>query len=369
MKSVTTGMRQIRQNGSFRRAVLPIVAAVAMVPAVGAVGRCDGPASPPQMSSQNVPARWTTATLVDGEAGNVPAIRVLIPADWQAQGGVAWVHDRPSAPIVAQFRAESPGGTMAFETTSTQPFIWFINSGFEAYFPPGSKYKGTVVCEPVDALTALKTIVLPALGRGDDVRLVSEEQFDGDAAKIRIEYRSNGKLMEEDVSARLEYHNWQIGSGQTCYWTIDYIYCCAAEKGTLDANAQTFRTIAGSIQPDPAWFAKYRRISDYMVANDLRNTAQIGEISRAFSQASDALSDELYESWKARSETQDRMADNFCRAIRGVDEYTYQGESIDLPQGFDNAWTNGLGDYRLGDAGFDPNETSNLNWHQMGRAR
>ena len=369
MRSVNTGMRKTRRNGSLGRAVLPLVAAVAMVPAVGAVAPSEGVASPARTSRQNIPARWTTATLEDQEAGNVPAIRVLVPAGWKTQGVVRWVHDRPAVPIFAQLRTESPDGAMAFETISTQPFMWFINSGYEANFPPGSKYKGTVVCQPVDALTALKTILLPTLGRGDDVRVVKEEQFDGNAAKIRIEYRSNGKLMEEDLSARLEYHNWQIGFGQACYWAIDYIYCYAAEKGTLDANVQTFRTMAGSIQPDPVWFAKYRRVSDYMVANDLWNTRQLGELSRAFAQASGDLSDELYESWKARSDTQDRMADRFCQSIRGVDEYTYQGSSIELPQGFDTAWTNGLGDYRLGDVNYNPNETSNLNWHPMGQVR
>ena len=60
----------------------------------------------------------------------------------------------------------------------------------------------------------------------------------------------------------------------------------------------------------------------------------------------------------------DRAADSYSQSIRGVDAYhdPTSGRAVELPGGYKQVWTNGLGEYLLSDeAGFDPNIGSTIN--------
>ena len=78
----------------------------------------------------------------------------------------------------------------------------------------------------------------------------------------------------------------------------------------------------------------------------------------------------IMETYENRQAVYDRISTNFSQAIRGVDEYydPIAEQPVELPLGYDRAWTNHLGEYILSDDySFDPNAGSNLNWQQMQR--
>jgi hypothetical protein len=74
------------------------------------------------------------------------------------------------------------------------------------------------------------------------------------------------------------------------------------------------------------------------------------------------------QAYQNRQATYDRISENFSQTIRGVDSYydPIEQRPIELPSGYNNAWTNSLGEYILSDnSSFNPNVESNLNWQRM----
>jgi hypothetical protein len=69
-----------------------------------------------------------------------------------------------------------------------------------------------------------------------------------------------------------------------------------------------------------------------------------------------------------RQATMDRVSSQFGQAIRGVDLHhdTFKGYDVELPGGYDHAWSTALGEYILtDDPNFNPNIGSNLNWERL----
>jgi len=77
-------------------------------------------------------------------------------------------------------------------------------------------------------------------------------------------------------------------------------------------------------------------------------------------------------SWQEREKVQDRAAHNFDNYIKGVNDYRNPntGDTVELPSGYDNAYTNGNGQYIMSNnANFDPNVGSNQHWQRMSQVQ
>lgn len=96
----------------------------------------------------------------------------------------------------------------------------------------------------------------------------------------------------------------------------------------------------------------------------------MGELSRIVSQTHREISSDMMNSYRQRQQVYDKISDNFSRHMRGVESYhdPIENRGVELPSGYDNAWTNGLGEYVLSeDPGFNPNVVSNRNWQRIER--
>jgi hypothetical protein len=103
-----------------------------------------------------------------------------------------------------------------------------------------------------------------------------------------------------------------------------------------------------------------------MAANQRRSLQRLGDLSHSISEAGDSIMDGYFE----RSAAYDRMGEQFSEAIRGVDSYIdpTSDYSPQLPGGYDQAWSNGLGEYIVSnDSLFDPNLNSTMNWQELQR--
>lgn len=58
---------------------------------------------------------------VDRKGIGIEAFSLLIPADWQFEGGIRWVLDNPGMPAVAAFTVRNPGGAEEFDVLDRQP--------------------------------------------------------------------------------------------------------------------------------------------------------------------------------------------------------------------------------------------------------
>ena len=205
-----------------------------------------------------------------------------------------------------------------------------------------------------------------------------------DGARIRIGYHLDGKPMEEDifcvVSKVVTQTGTKLSTQENIFWTAEALYAFRASAGHLDAVGQACMASIKSFRMNPQWLqacqAESRRILNMrammakmmsqMAADQRRSLQQLGDLSHSISDAGDSIMDGYF----ARSAAYDRMGENYSEAIRSVDSYVDPTSdfSPQLPGGYDQAWSNGLGEYIVSnDHLFDPNLNSTMNWQQMER--
>jgi len=336
--------------------------------------------------------RFKPFRYIDNQGIGIEAFQILIPSDWKFDGGIRWVLDNPGMPAVASFRVMNEKGKEEFEVFPNQPFFWTNNQMTLSMFPAGSRYFGNEVRPPVRPIEALKKIVIPrfrqnvtglrivnelplpelakALGAGKQIH--PSVSVSAGAGKVRIEYNRSGVPMEEEIYCVVELFSFPIqtmmGTVTNTNWYIDYIFSFKSEKGKLEANSKIFQTIAYSFKLNMQWFSKYNQVVEYLVKRQIQQIQSVGQLSRIISQTSNEISDMSMQSYYQRQEVNDRIADNFSQYIRGVEKYydPIEQKTVELPSGYNNVWTNNLGEYILSDSpSFNPNIGSNLNWQKI----
>ncbi|MCX6234876.1 MAG: hypothetical protein NT175_09185 [Bacteroidetes bacterium] len=331
-------------------------------------------------------------SMVDQQGTGTEAFSFLMPVDWVCDGGIIWMLDNPGMPATAALKVSNPKGSEEFEVFPNQSFFWGTNQTVLSMFPIGSKYFGMEVRPQMTAAQALRQVVIPRF-RGNKVNMtvISEQAVpelgnaikatqqsqggiiaNAEAGKIRIEYTENGKTMEEEIYAVVESYSFPIQSwGQIVYntnWTVDYIFSYKAEKGQGANVAKIFETITNSFHVNPNWYNKYVQFTEFLIQQQIKQIHSIGELSRMLAQTSDQIREENMQQYYERDAIGDRISENFSQYIRGVDEYydPVAGKPVELPSGYDNAWSNPLGEYIVAeDPSFNPNIGSNLNWQLL----
>ena len=340
--------------------------------------------------------RFQTLKYIDQQGIGIEAFRLLIPADWQFEGSIRWVLDNPGMPAFLSCRVRDPKSAAELEVFPNQPFCWSNNPTLLSLFPIGSRYYGNEVHPPIGPLEALKRIVLPRF-RGDvsNLRIVKEQMLPelakslgagrqaqpgiittANGAKIRIEYTRGGKALEEEIYGVTESVSFPIqsmmGVMTNTIWVAGYLFSFKAEKGKLDAQAKVFQTMIYSFRLNPQWFSKYQQVIEHLAQMEIRRIQHIGQLSRIISQTQNEISDMMMQSYNQRQAVNDRLAENFSQYIRGVDKYydPIQQQPVELPTGYQNAWTNNLGEYIVSDRpSFNPNIGSTKNWTKLKRTQ
>ena len=325
----------------------------------------------------------------------IEAFSVLIPADWQFSGGINWLLDNPGMPATARFRVTAPDGSGEFEVFPNQPFFWSNNQMLLSTFPIGSRCFGNEVHPPLGPLPALKEIVIPRFrGNVRDLRIVSEENLPdlvkelgagGDLLGGGLDLRRRGPGPRRVHPIRnaggggylrgggvgtvphpghvRHHHQHQLVCGL-------YLLLQGPERNDRFPSPRTLQTIARSFRINPRWLSKYNQLVEQLIQAQIRQIHNVGELSRIIARTSDEISDMSMQAYNQRQAVNDRIADNFSRYVRGVDAYydPVAEKQVDLPSGYDNAWTNSLGEYILSeDPSYNPNIGSNLNWEPMKR--
>ena len=333
---------------------------------------------------------------IDRNGMGIEAFSMLIPTGWRFEGGIRWVLDNPGMPAYAAFQVSDPGRTQEFEVFPNQPFFWTTNQTLLSTFPVGSRYFGSEVRPIVSPVEALRQIVIPrfrqnvtkpkivnaqplpelaqALGAGG----VSQPgvSIGAEAAKMRIEYEVRGTAMEEEIYCVVETLTFPIqtmfGMVYNTNWYVDYIFSFKSEKGKFEDACKGLQTIASSFELNLKWFNKYCQVVEYLIKRQIHHIQSIGQLSRIIAQMSDEIRNENLQSYQHRQAVNDKIVDNFCRYIRGVEQYydPIKEQPVELPSGYKNAWTNSLGEYILTeDLSFNPNIGSNINWQKIERKK
>jgi hypothetical protein len=335
-----------------------------------------------------------TVSFVDKEGIGTEAFKLLIPSDWQYEGGVKWVLDNPGMPAVSQFRVWNPQGLEEFRVFPNQPFFWTNNQLTSSLFPVGSKYFGNEVLAPLKPVQALKDIVIARfLPNVQGLKIISEQdisnlvnppgaaapsamQSPAQAGKIRIEYIENGKPIEEEIYCVVESTSFPVqsmyGTTTNTLWGVNYISSFRAEKGKLDANSKLFQTISKSVQLNLKWFNTYVQVIEYLIKMNIQQIKSVGELGSIIAQTGSQIRQENLDLYNQREAVNDRISNQFSQYIRGVDSYynPLEEKNVELPSGYDNVWVNNLGEYVLAEnSSYNPNIGGNQNFQKLELAK
>ena len=209
----------------------------------------------------------------------------------------------------------------------------------------------------------------------------------GDGARVRIRYTLEGRDLEEDVFCVVSSVKTQAGSGllaeEQVHWVAESLFAFRAERGRIDPMTRASMASVRSLRMNPQWFAAYQAESQRILqerivmqqvlqqmaaqqrASFQRQMHRLSDVSRTLSDTSDMI----MAGYQERSASYDRMSQGWSEAMRGVDSYAVPGGgSVELPGGYQHAWTNGLGEYVLTDSSFlNPNQVASGNWEVITR--
>ena len=144
------------------------------------------------------------------------------------------------------------------------------------------------------------------------------------------------------------------------------VFSARAPQGKFDKKLVA--TIIASTGPNPQYEAA---ISQFLT--NTNNIAQRGAMDRAriWHEAGEQISATITQTYQRQQAVQDRAAQQFSQAIRGVETYVNPttGSHVELTSGYDNAWVNARGEYLLSDSpGFNPAVALQENWTQLNKA-
>ena len=329
------------------------------------------------------------------------AFRILVPADWRAEGSIIWKNAAadPAAPFIKLI------GPSRQEIGVLPPvaFIWNPQM-LGQRFRPGSFYAGTEVQPPMlDPVQCIKTIIvgrylrelgtadvvkqepLPELAEAGRTKYAGPEYRNAafQAGKVRFEFFEGGVEMEEDVYVLTAAVQFRAGPTVSTMWAPDEIRYSKAPKGTLDAQVPLFQTAMFSLRPNLIWWASLQQVSQELARLQMQasNAAvsqamqqqmmagdRMAELRRHLNDDRNQVSDAIMKGYQNRQAVMDRINARWDRTIRGVDVYhnSTTGENVELPSGYSSGWVNKSGEYIVtGSLTYDPNSASNGAWTRL----
>ncbi len=347
--------------------------------------------------------RLRMVEIVDQQGFERPvlAFRFLAPVDWRIEGGVRW--NLPlqcqGELVAAQVRAMAPEGDRVFEIMPSRVWRWSDDPGdlqvWRADSTPGNQ---CAVAPPMGAadflaqslpgtlrprfeVTAVEPApaVAAALAADAEQLRAMNTPFQADAARIRVRYADQSGPVEEWLTAGVVQVAIQAMSASAAMQgriamttqylsTASRIFGFRAPAGRLDQDERLFATMVASAAINPVWEAALNRVALNLAQIQIRGAA---ERARIWSDAMAEVGRSQMEAWQNQQAGQDRVALAWSQTIRGVETFVEpsSGATVELESGFDNAWSNGAGEYVLSDRpGFNPNTVfTNQDWTRLER--
>jgi hypothetical protein len=193
-----------------------------------------------------------------------------------------------------------------------------------------------------------------------------------DAARVKLQYQRDGDTVVEEATAAVSYFvsnmSGMRGTVQEVGWAPS-VFSFRAPAREMSDKVRLFKVITDSRQDNPAWLLSCTRLSATVTRDQIRQQnaifARMQEIHRTQEQTSDLI----VKSYQERSVAYDRIFDNYDQTIRGVETYTDPSTNsrVELPYGYNDAWTNGTDYVMSGDPRYDPNVGSTQNWQRLAR--
>ncbi len=362
------------------------------------------PAAPPAQASpaQGHVLRMKVARAVDQSGFERPmtSATMLVPTDWQVQGGTVWhIKDKCNG-IQTNLRTSGPDGR-AIEVFPAFSWVWaddpkplqmtaaqtaqygsrpcdvmpplkaadFLRRNLNRYRPNAQ----VVGLEPAPKLLA----IMQQMARDTEqsgLRYNLRQSVRPDAIKARVRYHLNGQAMEEWIVVAVmitgtlgpSYNTKTMQPGQA--WTYNcaaYVTGERAPQGQLDANEKFFDLVVGTYRRDPQWQARVDGNAQAIQQIELKG---VRDRSAIVAKNADDIRNIQREGYEGRQRTMDQISNQRSQTTRGVETYRNPatGETVELSNQYGHAWVNNRGEYLLSDQpGFDPVVTLKEDWKPL----
>jgi len=335
------------------------------------------------------PLRFTRVRGIDRDGIGVEAFSLLAPTGWRFTGGVFWPLRNPGMPGNLTYKVTSPDGAAQLQVFPTLAYVWMDDRTLLRHFPLGSNHLGSEVHPPLGPLEVLRDIVVPRYRRDAvEPRELEAKPIAGLArrlagtgplppggaaalrgARLRIEYRLDGHLVEEEFHAAVEKQTAPAptseGVALATHWIVSYLFAFRAPRGRLADYRDTFEAMVRSFRIHPRWFNKYNQLIALSVANKVPDLDGPAGIRKVLADSDEALSDAMLRAWQQQNATYNRLLDAFVQSVRGVETYADPAchDPVRLPAGCERAWGNGRGDYvATRNPDYDPNAALEGEW-------
>lgn len=341
--------------------------------------------------------RFKRQTITDQQGFGYPVFNILVPEKWKFSGQVQWSSIMGLPQNYLTYQASSPDGKAQAQRYPEQIFQWTDNSNLLR----GYQMNGAATAPPVGAEDFLRQMFLPSIGKQQAQILkttampkLAEQQkqmqellllqvyqpiaplpsiprIEAEAALIETQYNGN---LEQFLVILTRLHTSQptlVGPINSVSWIVEttsYQYPASDN----DSYEQAFQVMLHSAQISPRWGVDCSRLMAICARDMLQTQQQIFERMRQIGQSQSEVSDMIMEGWKQRNDIMDGIHDRFSDTMRSSERYhdPIQDMEIDVPNLYENVWTNGL-EYCMSDnAAFNPNQAdSTQNWTQLKRVR
>jgi hypothetical protein len=348
------------------------------------------------------PLIFRSRVVFDQQGLGLEAFRLLVPKDWVFNGGVTWNFAKLPPEAFVVYTITSPDGKSAIQAFPHLNMYWSQDPQHQYSFAQ----MGSTIMQPLDAINFLQGVFIPQTRQGgSDMKVIETQPLPGaakqalaennlmlnifgqispftfpyearsDAGRVKVEYSQNGRRIIEDFTAVIFYFitNTPTLSGmyaQGISWS-PAVCSFRAPAEEMPAKIRQFQIALYSRFMNPVWSVSYTRLCAVVTREHIRQQQAIFARYQQIRKTLQECDDIIWQTYQNRSAAQDRIFDNYSQALRGVDTYVdpINNWNVELPTGYDNAWTNGT-DYVFSDSpSFNPNVISTGNWQKMTRKR
>ena len=360
------------------------------------------PQGQPTAGQGGAPLIFRNQAVLDQQGLGLEAFRILVPKDWVFNGGITWNFAKNPPEPFTVFTVTSPDGGSVIQqfphmnmyaSQDQQSQYSFAQTGFTIMPPMGAVDFLQRVFIPqarqgVSDMKVLETQPLPALAQqalainnltlnlfGQISPFTFQFETRADSARVKVEYSQNGRRVIEDFTCTINYFitntpSMSGGYAQSVSWTPS-VTSFRAPAEEMPAKIRLFQISIYSRFDNPVWNVSYTRLCAIVTREKLRQQQAIFARYQQIRKTLEETNDIIWQTYQNRSAAQDRMFDSYSQAYRGVETYVdpVNNWNVQLPTGYDNAWTNGS-DYVFSNSpSFNPNVISTGNWQQMTRKR
>jgi hypothetical protein len=337
----------------------------------------------------------------------MPAMSLLVPADWSFDGQVRYAQKigDPADLVKLAFRTASPDGRLALEMFPGWSWAWaddpMMRQAMQNQNAMAAQLGGAraELGPPMSARDFLTRVAVPRLRPGAKVlgiepipavdaplrEQVAQAQALAAQAGVQMRLRADhGRARLQLPPGKVAGDEWltvvvftratampsmnpatgQMGQSATYQSTAEQLFAMRAPPGELPANQKLFDTVLSTVRLDPTWQGRVTQVQANMSAANVQGAR---DRSRIIAQSAEQTRRTLQEGYEHRQAALDRSAERWSDAMRGVQNFRdpTTGENVKLSNEYAHAWVSGNGEYVMSDSAGNPGQVLQGHWTEL----